>query len=393
LIIDTPDGHTWNIPLAVSRADTRVLSGRQIRRTVEGARASDGSGAEIDRTNNWATRSANGMTPHVSGGCTVAKTAAADVAGCRSAGTQHGRAVGGASGGGAGQHVITSCADVDARHSAAHGVTSDARIARASTLRHNMAGFTVSKCGPSRFRDNRAGMSAPVPEIRRCGAQRRKNRGSGAGTAGAPYRAGVQEHLMTGRHQDSITPLTVVTGVAGVMLGIIVGYMLGVSQAAAGSTPVAAASAPTQAAAPAAVNEQELQAYRNVLATDPKNLRANVELGNRLYDAARYAEAVPYYQQAFVLDSNDVSVSTDLATALYYSGRADDALRQFDKSLAIDPKHGQTLFNLGIVKRDAKNDPKGAIATWERLLTAVPDYSDAAKVRRMIDELKQQTGS
>src|SRR6516162_8329794 len=107
---------------------------------------------------------------------------------------------------------------------------------------------------------------------------------------------------MTGRHCDSVTPLTIVTGVAGVMFGIIVGYMLGVSQASVGSTPVAAASAQTVAAPATAVNEQELQAYKNVLASDPKNVRANAELANRLYDAGRYTEAVPYYQQAFTLD-------------------------------------------------------------------------------------------
>jgi cytochrome c-type biogenesis protein CcmH/NrfG len=195
---------------------------------------------------------------------------------------------------------------------------------------------------------------------------------------------------MTGRHQDSVTPLTIVTGVAGVMFGIIVGYMLGVSQTGAGSTLVAAASAQTAATPAAAANEQELQAYRNVLASDPKNVRANVELGNRLYDAGRYSEAIPYYQQAFALDSKNVSVSTDLATALYYAGRADEALAQFDRSLALDPNHGQTLFNIGIVRRDAKNDPQGAIAVWERLLATVPDYPDAAKVRTMLTELKQR---
>ena len=128
--------------------------------------------------------------------------------------------------------------------------------------------------------------------------------------------------------------------------------------------------------------------YRNILASDPKNVRANVELGNRLYDAARYAEAIPYYQQAFILDPKNVSVSTDLATALFYAGRPDEALAQFDRSLAIDPKHGQTLFNVGIVRRDGKQDPKGAIAAWERLLASVPDYADAGKVRTMIAELK-----
>jgi tetratricopeptide (TPR) repeat protein len=196
---------------------------------------------------------------------------------------------------------------------------------------------------------------------------------------------------MTGRYQDSVTSLTIVTGVAGVLLGIIVGYMLGVSQSGVGPNPAPAVSAQTAAAAPpAAANEQELQAYRNVLATDPKNVRANVELANRLYDAGRYPEAIPYYQQAFGLDSNNVGVSTDLATALYYAGRTDEALAQFDTSLALDPKHAQTLFNIGIVKRDAKNDPQGAIAAWERLLASVPDYPDAPKVRSMLTELKQR---
>jgi cytochrome c-type biogenesis protein CcmH/NrfG len=194
---------------------------------------------------------------------------------------------------------------------------------------------------------------------------------------------------MTGRHRDSVTALTAVTGIAGILFGVIVGYLLGASQRETGRVPVAATSAAAAPAAPAAlVNEQELQSFRNILASDPKNVRANVELANRLYDAARYTEAIPYYQEALRGDPANVNVSTDLATALYYSGRPDDALAQFDKSLAIDPKHGQTLFNVGIVRRDGKHDPKGAIAAWERLLGSVPDYADAGKVRTMIAELK-----
>lgn len=193
---------------------------------------------------------------------------------------------------------------------------------------------------------------------------------------------------MTGRHRDTVTPLTAVTGIAGVLFGVIVGYMLGVSRQETQPVPVTATAA---AAAPATVvNEQELQSYRNILQSDPRNVRANVELANRLYDAGRYTEAIPYYQQAFTLDPTNVNVSTDLATALYYAGRADEALAQFDRSLAIDPKHGQTLFNVGIVKRDGRNDPKGAIAAWERLLTSVPAYPEAARVRTMIAELKSR---
>jgi cytochrome c-type biogenesis protein CcmH/NrfG len=173
-----------------------------------------------------------------------------------------------------------------------------------------------------------------------------------------------------------------------VLFGVILGYMLGVSRTGAGSLPVTAPAEPAAASTPAVVTEQELQGWRNILASDPKNVRANVELANRLYDAARYSDALPYYQQAVTLDPKNVGVSTDYATALYYAGKADDALAQLDRSLALDPKHGQTLFNIGIVKRDARHDAKGAIDAWERLLASVPDYPDAAKVRTMIAELK-----
>src|SRR5204862_6061227 len=174
-----------------------------------------------------------------------------------------------------------------------------------------------------------------------------------------------------------------------VLFGVIVGYMLGVSRTTtSGAEPLPVTATAAQAGAPALVTEQELQGWRNILATDPRNGRANVELANRLYDAGRYSDALPYYQQAVTLDPKNVSVNKDYATALYYAGRADEALAQFDKSLALDPRHGPTLFNVGIVKRDARHDAKGAIEVWERLLPSLPEYPDATRVRAMIAEMK-----
>lgn len=195
---------------------------------------------------------------------------------------------------------------------------------------------------------------------------------------------------MTRNATSPFSAMNAITGLAGILLGIIAGYIIGAGQlqgSAAASTPVAA----TATADPhvGLVNDAELQAYKDILAADPKNVKAAIQLGNKLYDAARYVEAIPYYQQALALDTRNVNVSTDLATALYYSGRIDDALAQTETSLQIDPKHGQTLFNIGIIRRDGKKDPAGAAAAWERLLEVVPDYPDAAKVRALISDLKR----
>lgn len=180
------------------------------------------------------------------------------------------------------------------------------------------------------------------------------------------------------------------TGIAGILFGLIAGYILGAGQAA--QTPFAAApasvSVPHDHPTTAVVNESEVNAYKDILATDPKNAKAAVALANRFYDAGRYADAVPYYRQALTIDPKDANVSTDLATALYYIGRTDEALEQLNASLAIDPTHAQTLFNLGIIRRDGKKDSKGATEAWERLLQAHPDYPEAARVKTLLAEMK-----
>jgi tetratricopeptide (TPR) repeat protein len=199
---------------------------------------------------------------------------------------------------------------------------------------------------------------------------------------------------MRTQQHSSFSPLTAVTGVAGILFGVIVGYIIGAGQASpsfqvAGPAPQVQAQAAAQpAAATAVVTDTEIQAYRDILTRDPKNAKAATDLANRLYDAGRYVEAIPYYQQAHAIDPKNVSVSTDLGTALYYAGRPDEALAQLERSLAADPKHAQTLFNIGIVKRDGKKDAKGAVEAWERLLQVDPNYPEAARVRALIAESK-----
>jgi tetratricopeptide (TPR) repeat protein len=199
---------------------------------------------------------------------------------------------------------------------------------------------------------------------------------------------------MATQRPQTFSSLNAVTGVAGILFGVIVGYIIGAGQATGSATGFAAPPADnvhTTATAPAptaVVTDADIQAFKNVMATDPKNPKPAIELGNKLYDAGRYAEAIGYYQQALANDPKNASVSTDMATAMYYVGRTDEALAQLDKSLTVDPAHGQTHFNIGIIKRDGKKDAKGAVEAWERLLKTNPGYPEADKVRALIAETK-----
>ncbi|HEX7484791.1 MAG TPA: tetratricopeptide repeat protein [Vicinamibacterales bacterium] len=197
------------------------------------------------------------------------------------------------------------------------------------------------------------------------------------------------------QQQTSSTTWAIIAG-ACLVLGLAVGYVIfgGQRPAAPVVTPAAQLPAPASGGPQAGVlDEQQAQALRNVLARDPRNVQANTQLGNLFFDAGRYADAIGPYQQAFALDSGNVNLSTDLGTALWYVGKPDEAIAQFTKSLAINPTHPQTLFNLGIVKKDGKQDPAGAAQAWEKLLAGNPTYVDRAKVQQLLDQVRQQVGT
>jgi tetratricopeptide (TPR) repeat protein len=71
----------------------------------------------------------------------------------------------------------------------------------------------------------------------------------------------------------------------------------------------------------------------------------------------------------------------------YYLEQPDRALEQFDHSLAVDPAHAKTMFNIGIVRAFGKQDLDGAAAAWRRLLEVAPDTPEARAARQALENL------
>ena len=89
------------------------------------------------------------------------------------------------------------------------------------------------------------------------------------------------------------------------------------------------------------------------------------------------------------LKSADPVVLTQLASSYYYQGDADKAITTLQRALEIDPKNANALFNLGMLKWQAKGDPKAAVALWEKLLRTNPDHPNRGQVERLIARAKQ----
>jgi tetratricopeptide (TPR) repeat protein len=124
------------------------------------------------------------------------------------------------------------------------------------------------------------------------------------------------------------------------------------------------------------------------LKSDPNNPGLLAGIGNIYYDAQQYPVAIDYYGRVLKATPSDAAVRTDMATAYWYMGNADAAIAEFNKALTYAPSNANTLFNLGLVKWKGKADGAGAIADWEKLLAANPNYEGKDKVEQMIAEVK-----
>jgi tetratricopeptide (TPR) repeat protein len=183
-------------------------------------------------------------------------------------------------------------------------------------------------------------------------------------------------------------------GIAGILFGLIAGWIIGSQQAAArppASAPVAeqaSASAGGSSSRAAVLDETQVNALKTVAEKETSNATPRVQLGNLYFDAERYDDAIKWYGDALKLAPNDVNVSTDLGVSYYYSNQPDKALSQFDRSLKLDPKHAKTLLNVGIVKAFGKQDLDGAEAAWKQVLVIAPDSPEGQAAKRALDSLQ-----
>jgi tetratricopeptide (TPR) repeat protein len=185
-------------------------------------------------------------------------------------------------------------------------------------------------------------------------------------------------------------------GIAGVLFGLIAGWIIGSQQTptrAPGAAQQASQSAPAAtsgSAAPraAVLDETQVNALKAVAERESSNATPRVQLGNLYFDAERYDDAIKWYSEASKLSPTDVNVSTDLGVSYYYSNQPDRALEQFDRSLKLDPKHAKTLLNIGIVKAFGKQDLDGAAQAWKAVIALSPDSPEGQAAKRALDSLQ-----
>lgn len=176
------------------------------------------------------------------------------------------------------------------------------------------------------------------------------------------------------------------------VVALIFGLLIGVIYAnyKRDAAPQPAAGAPRTAVPPAPVvnYQQQITTLEGIVAREPENRNAWVQLGNNFFGADQPMKAIEAYDKALALNPDDPNVITDQGTMYRRLGWYDRAIDNFSRAAALDPNHPQSRYNLGIVYRYDLQDIEKAIAAWEDFLAINPVGQGVEQVRAELELMR-----
>lgn len=123
----------------------------------------------------------------------------------------------------------------------------------------------------------------------------------------------------------------------------------------------------------------------------PDDYETIVNLGNAYFEAGKYELAEQWYTSALTKNNKDVNVRTDLGTT--FMARTppdfDRAIKEYNRSLEINPQHEQSLHNI-VIAYTKKGQAKEAQEMIARLEKVNPNNPDLPRMRTQLQELSGQ---
>jgi tetratricopeptide (TPR) repeat protein len=114
-----------------------------------------------------------------------------------------------------------------------------------------------------------------------------------------------------------------------------------------------------------------LATQQEIVASDPANAAAQVDLGNLLLLDGKTAEAEAAYRQAIAVDPASVNAHFNLGLLLQQRGENLDASREFKRVIDLDPDHAWANYQLGVV-REGWGMESAAVRSYARAFALNP---------------------
>lgn len=152
--------------------------------------------------------------------------------------------------------------------------------------------------------------------------------------------------------------------------------------------PPPSAMPPSAAVPETGAVQQRIAAEERLVAQNPKDVQAWIALGNDYFDTNQSQRAVDAYAKALALQPDNADVLTDQGVMYRKLQAFDKAVANFQRAHQVDPRHVQSVYNLGVVYAYDLKDPAKAIAAWNRVIEVGPQSPQAAQARQNIQDLR-----
>jgi hypothetical protein len=202
----------------------------------------------------------------------------------------------------------------------------------------------------------------------------------------------------------------VVALIAGLVAGGVIGYLLGSNLSKQG--PVVAAPLAMPAAGgipglpggppggmpgavpggmggnPGAQLQQRIATHEQLVKQNPKDVQAWIQLGNDYFDTHQHQKSIDAYAKALELKPDDPDVLTDQGIMYRELGQFDRAARNFERASQVNPRHLQSLFNLGVVYANDLKQTDKAVVAWTKVIQIDPTSTQAVQARTALQGLQ-----
>ena len=132
----------------------------------------------------------------------------------------------------------------------------------------------------------------------------------------------------------------------------------------------------------------EINALKERVQNDPKDVPSWTRLANLYQDAGMFEPAVAFYQRAIELVPNNANLLTDMGICYQGLKQFDKALEILERAQAADPAHWQSLYNIVVVAGLEMGRTDRADAALAQLQQIHPDAPNLDQLRQALDKAR-----
>ena len=140
------------------------------------------------------------------------------------------------------------------------------------------------------------------------------------------------------------------------------------------------------------VDESRVAVLRETAESKPDDVGSRLSIADLYFGAQRFEDAIPWYEEAILLDTGNLDARTNLGVSYYYADQVERAIEVFEKTINLEPTNQRALLSLGIVQAFGLQDLDGAMTAWKRVIEIEPNSAEGLAARDSLERFSAAHG-